>query len=280
MRVVRTKREMRELSEQWRREGRRIAFVPTMGFLHEGHLSLCDIARQAGDVVVMSIFVNPTQFGPNEDLARYPRDLEGDVAKARARGVDVVYAPSASEVYPAGFQTYVEVTELSLPLCGSRRPGHFRGVATVVTKLFNVVRPHVAVFGEKDYQQLKVIERLVRDLDLDVEILSGPIVRESDGLAMSSRNAYLSAEERQRAVSLSRGLRRALALFRDGERRGSVLVEAVRKEMDEAGGIRIDYVELRDAETLAELEVADRPAVLAVAAFVGDTRLIDNVVLR
>ena len=279
METVTTRSDMWRLSDEWRRAGKRIAFVPTMGYLHEGHLSLFDIGRRAGDVLVVSIFVNPTQFGPNEDLERYPRDLEGDLAKARSRGVDVVYAPDVSEVYPEGFQTFVEVTELSKPLCGARRPGHFRGVATVVTKLFNVVRPHVAVFGQKDYQQLKVIQRLVRDLDMDIEILSGPIVREPDGLAMSSRNAYLSPEERQRALSLSRGLAKAEAMFARGERRASVLVEAVRKEMDEAGGVRIDYVELRDAETLEELERVEGPAVLAVAAFVGSTRLIDNVLL-
>jgi pantoate--beta-alanine ligase len=193
-------------SEAARQRGDRIAFVPTMGALHEGHVSLLREGRRHGERLVLSIFVNPTQFGPNEDLARYPRDLDGDLALAASAGTDVAYVPDAAAVYPPGFQTFVQVREVENGLCGDRRPGHFAGVATVVCKLFNVVRPHVALFGEKDFQQLAVIRRMVRDLDMSVDVVGMPIVREADGLAMSSRNRYLSPAERQRALSLSRGL--------------------------------------------------------------------------
>jgi pantoate--beta-alanine ligase len=224
------------------------------------------------------------QFGPTEDLARYPRDLDGDLAKARAAGVDIAYVPDASAVYPTGFQTVVEVRELSKSLCGARRPGHFAGVATVVLKLLHTVRPHVAVFGQKDWQQLQVVRRLVVDLDLDVEIVGLPTVREADGLAMSSRNAYLSPDERRRALAIPAGLAAARERFATGEREAAALVDTVSAALREAG-LRIDYVEVRDAETLAALERiegaerADRPVVLAVAVFAGATRLIDNIVL-
>src|SRR3954468_23647728 len=218
---------MRARSESWRAAGKRIAFVPTMGYLHAGHVSLLDEGRRRGDRLVLSIFVNPTQFGPSEDLARYPRDLPGDLAKAAGAGTDVAYVPEARDVYPPGYQTYVEVRELEKGLCGDLRPGHFVGVATVVCKLFNVVRPHVALFGEKDYQQLAVIRRMARDLDMGVEVAGLPIVREPDGLAMSSRNAYLSPEERQRALALSRGLFAARARVEAGERDGAAVVAAV-----------------------------------------------------
>jgi pantoate--beta-alanine ligase len=248
--------EMTAWSEAARARGERIAFVPTMGYLHAGHVSLLEEGRRRGDRLVLSIFVNPTQFAPTEDLARYPRDLDGDLAKAAGAGTDVAYVPEARDVYPPGYQTFVEVRELEKGLCGDFRPGHFVGVATVVCKLFNVVRPHVALFGEKDYQQLAVIRRMVRDLDFGVEIQSVPIVREPDGLAMSSRNAYLSPDERRDAVSLSRAL---AAIAPSG---------------------RVDYVELRDADTLEGVAAVERPAVLALAVFFGKTRLIDNRVLR
>ena len=279
MKLVSTRAEMQDRADDWRRDGRKIALVPTMGFLHEGHLSLLREGRRRSDVLVLSLFVNPTQFGPNEDLARYPRDLEGDLAKARACGVDFVFAPTPDEMYPPGYQTYVDVRALSQGLCGDRRPGHFAGVASVVAKLFHLVRPHVAIFGEKDYQQLAVIRRMVRDLDLGVEVVGMPIVRESDGLAMSSRNAYLSPDERQQALSLSRSLRRAEELVRDGVRQVKRICDAVRAVISEAPSARIDYVELRDAETLAEIDQIDRAAVLALAVFIGKTRLLDNRVL-
>lgn len=270
--------EMAAWSEAARARGARIAFVPTMGYLHAGHVSLLEEGRRRGDELVLSVFVNPAQFGPGEDLTRYPRDLAGDLAKAAGAGADVAYLPDARDVYPDGYQTYVQVRELEKGLCGPHRPGHFVGVATVVCKLFNVVRPHVALFGEKDYQQLAVIRRMVKDLDMGIEIAGMPIVREPDGLAMSSRNAYLSAAERERARALSRGLFAARDRAQAGERDGAKLIGTVSDALD--GQVdRVDYVELRDAESLQPLGRLDRPAVLAVAAFVGNTRLIDNVKL-
>ena len=274
--VLRTVAEMTAFSEAARARGERIAFVPTMGYLHAGHVALLEEGRRRGDRLVLSIFVNPTQFAPTEDLARYPRDLEGDLDKAAGAGTDVAFVPGDAEMYPRGYQTFVQVRELEKGLCGAHRPGHFVGVATVVCKLFNIVRPHVAIFGEKDYQQLAVIRRMVADLDMPIDIVGMPTVREPDGLAMSSRNKYLSPEERQRALALSRGLRAARALFEGGERDSAKLVAAAHTQIAPAV-TRVDYVELRDADTLAP--IADRvagPAVMAVAAFVGTTRLIDN----
>jgi pantoate--beta-alanine ligase len=276
--ILRTVAEVKAWGADLRRAGRRLALVPTMGYLHEGHLSLMREGRRHADAVATSIFVNPTQFGPKEDLSRYPRDFEGDLAKCASVGVDAVFAPSEpGAMYPPGYQTYVEVTEVSKGLCGDRRPGHFRGVATIVTQLLCLFRPEVALFGEKDYQQLQVIKALNRDLHLGVEILGMPTVREPDGLAMSSRNAYLSAEERQRALSISRGLGAARALSRAGTREAAALVEAVRKEL-RAADLREDYVELVDAERLTPLATLQpgQPARLLVAAFCGATRLIDN----
>lgn len=279
--LIKTPAEMRARSEAWRTAGKRIAFVPTMGYLHQGHASLLDEGRRRGDVLVLSIFVNPTQFGPKEDLSRYPRDLDGDLAKAERAGVDVAYVPDAAAMYPPGYQTFVEVEELQKGLCGASRPGHFRGVATVVLKLFHAVQPHVALFGRKDYQQLQVLSRMVRDLDLGVDVLGLPIVREPDGLAMSSRNAYLSPDERIRALALSRALQAARVSFEEGERDAGRLVERARAILYQTSGVQLDYLELRDAESLAELQgrVTGR-AVMAVAAFVGTTRLIDNQLLE
>jgi pantoate--beta-alanine ligase len=270
---------LRARAEDLRRDGRKIVVVPTMGALHEGHLSLLRAGRARGDILILTIFVNPTQFGPNEDLAKYPRDEAGDVAKARACGIDLAFCPEASAMYPPGAQTFVDVRELSQPMCGARRPGHFTGVATIVTKLFHVTRPHVAVFGEKDYQQLAIIRRMVRDLDFGIEIVGVPIVREADGLAMSSRNAYLDATGRRAALSLSRGLAAAEAKFTGGERDAGALVAAARALLEAEPMVRIDYVELRNANDLSQVSRADAPVVLAVAAFVGTTRLIDNRVL-
>jgi pantoate--beta-alanine ligase len=275
--VVRTVDEMTAFSEAARARGERIALVPTMGFLHAGHVSLLDEGRRRGDRLVLSIFVNPTQFAPSEDLARYPRDLEGDLAKAANAGTDVAFVPDDDQMYPPGYQTFVRVRELQEGLCGASRPDHFQGVATVVCKLFNIVRPHVALFGEKDFQQLAVIRRMVVDLNLPVEVAGLPIVREPDGLAMSSRNKYLSPEERQRALALSRGLFAARALFDSGERSAQALVATARAPIAVAAP-RVDYVEVRDAESLRPIaERVEGPAVIAVAAFVGPTRLIDNV---
>lgn len=276
-RILRTRAEAREWAKSVRREGRRIALVPTMGYLHEGHLSLMREGRRRADVVAVSIFVNPAQFGPREDLSRYPRDFEGDVAKCAGAGVDVVFAPEPAEMYPPDYQTYVDVTEVSQGLCGERRPGHFRGVATIVSRLFILFSPDVALFGEKDYQQLQVIKALNRDLDLGVDVIGMPTVREADGLAMSSRNAYLSPEGRSQALALSRGLRAAQELHRSGTTSAKALTDAVRRELA-AADLKEDYVELVDATRMTPLtEVAPgQPARLLVAAFSGTTRLIDN----
>ena len=270
---------MRGRSRRARAQGLRVGFVPTMGYLHEGHLALIRRARELSDFVVVSIFVNPTQFGPNEDLDRYPRDMERDRRLCRAEGVDAVFVPAVDELYPEGFQTFVTVEQVSRPLCGASRPGHFRGVATVVLKLFHIVEPDVAVFGRKDYQQLQVIRRMVRDLDLPVEIEGFPTVREPDGLAMSSRNAYLSPAERERALAIWRSIRRAEELVAGGEVSTASLAGEVRRVL-EGAGLRIDYVEIRHPETLEPVERVEPEAVLAIAAFVGNTRLIDNRVLR
>jgi pantoate--beta-alanine ligase len=278
MRVASNKAELREALEPARRQERTIGLVPTMGYLHEGHLSLLRAARAACDVVVMSLFVNPAQFGPGEDLDRYPRDEERDAALASEAGVDLIYAPPVEEVYPNGFSTRVEVGGLTEVLCGdpSRRgPEHFGGVTTVVAKLFNTVQPDVAYFGQKDAQQLVAIRRMVRDLDIPVRIEALPIVREPDGLAMSSRNAYLGSVDRERATALSRALRVVERVAREDSLAAGI--EAGRREL-EAAGVEPEYLEARDAETLEPVAELDRrPALIAVAARVGGTRLIDNV---
>lgn len=262
-------------SEATRARGERIAFVPTMGALHAGHVSLLSAAREHGDRVVLSIFVNPTQFGPKEDLERYPRDLEGDLAKAAGVGTDMAFVPEVKDIYPADHQTFIDVREVSQGLCGGRRPGHFTGVATVVCKFINIVRPHTALFGEKDFQQLAVIRRMVTDLNLPVDVIGRPTVREPDGLAMSSRNAYLSPAERARALAISQGLWATGECFAAGERSAAALVEValstMKKRVDS-----IDYIEVREADSLRPVDRLDGPAVLLVAAFVGTTRLIDN----
>jgi pantoate--beta-alanine ligase len=273
--------EFRAACDAVRASGARLGFVPTMGALHAGHLHLVRVARRHAERVAVSIFVNPTQFGPNEDFSRYPRDLGRDVELLASAGADLVLAPSPAEMYPAGEQTRVRVAGLTDHLCGPFRPGHFEGVATVVTKLFAVAGPCTAVFGRKDYQQLKVIERLVGDLLLPVQVVGEPTVRDADGLALSSRNAYLSAEERRRALAIPRALAAAAAAFRGGERLARSLIEPVREALREAG-LRPDYAEIADPDALFPLDpgavVGDR-ALIALAAFCGTTRLIDNLVL-
>ena len=270
---------VRARCDEARSLGRRVAFVPTMGALHAGHLRLVEVARGLGDLVVVSVFVNPTQFGPGEDFDRYPRDLAGDAAKVESRGADLVFAPTVAAMYPKGARTRVSVSGLTAGLCGAHRPGHFDGVATIVAKLFNVVGPCAAVFGRKDYQQLQVVTRLAADLDMPVEIVGVPTVREADGLAMSSRNAYLSPDERRRGLSIARGLSAAHQLFRGGERDAGALRRAVAARVDESADA-VDYVTVADPASLQELtaEVGDR-ALIAVAARFGKTRLIDNTVL-
>jgi pantoate--beta-alanine ligase len=270
--------ELSAWTKDLQRQGRTIGFVPTMGFLHEGHCSLMRIARPQVDILIVSIFVNPTQFAPGEDLDRYPRDEEGDLAKCRAEGVDAVFLPTPASMYPDGYQTVVTVPDLASGLCGRSRPTHFAGVATVVLKLFHLVRPDVAVFGRKDYQQLAVIRRLVRDLDLDVDVQGGPIVRESDGLAMSSRNAYLQPEQRQQALALSRSLDAAEAAVARGTPAAEILA-TTRATLGSLTLGDVDYVELVDADEVTPVDAIERPAVLALAVRFGGTRLIDNRVL-
>ena len=276
MELIRDVRQMRLWSLDLRREGKRISFVPTMGFLHEGHLSLIRAARKAGDAVVVSIFVNPTQFGPQEDLDAYPRDLDRDMALCREEGVDLIYHPEPGSIYPEGFQTYVEVEGVSRGLCGASRPGHFRGVATVVAKLFNQVVPHAAFFGMKDYQQVAVIRRMVRDLDMDVEVVGCPTVRESDGLAMSSRNVYLSPEGRKAALCLHRSILLARKLLDEGVRESSEITEKVTRLIGDEPLARIDYVEIRHPDTLEPLPIISERGVLLLAVRVEKARLIDN----
>lgn len=282
MRTVETKAELRAALTPLRREGRSIGLVPTMGYLHEGHISLLEAARSECDVVVMSLFVNPSQFGPGEDFDRYPRDLEHDRSVADAAGVDLIYAPSVEEVYPAGFATTVAVHGLTEVLCGdpaSRGPEHFRGVTTVVAKLFNTVLPDVAYFGQKDAQQAVVIRRMAEDLDFPVRVEVLPIVREHDGLALSSRNAYLSKEERNRALALSRALAEARTAAHTGADTTSAL-DAARTVLAGAG-VQPEYLEARDAELLHPIETFNgRPVLVAVAARFGGTRLIDNIVIE
>ncbi|MDD3445260.1 MAG: pantoate--beta-alanine ligase [Zavarzinia sp.] len=274
--VARSVAALRRTVQAWRAAGLRVGFVPTMGALHAGHLSLVDMARARADRVVVSIFVNPTQFGPNEDFGKYPRQEAADAARLAAFGVDLLYAPAVDEMYPAGAATTVKVGVVTERLEGVCRPGHFDGVATIVAKLLNQVQPHVAVFGEKDYQQLLVVRRLAADLDMDTDIVPGPTVREADGLAMSSRNAYLSDEDRAVAASLPSTLNFVATQLRTGAD-AAPLLDAGRTRLLKAGFSEVQYLDLACATTLAPLEKADRPARLLVAAKVGATRLIDNV---
>ena len=279
MQICETIEATRAASRAARKAGKRVGLVPTMGALHAGHLSLVRIAKQQSELVVVSIFVNPLQFGPTEDLAKYPRTFERDCELLKKDGVDVVFAPSVAEMYPTRNVTYVNVEGLSERLDGQSRPGHFRGVATVVSKLLHIVEPDVAVFGQKDAAQLAIIRRLVRDQNFPVEIVAGPIVREPDGLAMSSRNAYLDPQQRKQALVLSRALGRVQEAFRAGERSTARLVAAGSEVLSEEPTVRLDYFSAVDPETLEPVETVTCETLIAVAAYVGKTRLIDNVVL-
>jgi pantoate--beta-alanine ligase len=272
--------EMQAWSNRVREAGKRIGFVPTMGYLHEGHISLVREAGRRSDRCVVSIFVNPLQFGANEDLSRYPRDLERDRAQLQQAGVDALYLPEAAAMYPAGFQTRVDVAEVTSGLCGTSRPEHFRGVTTVLTKLFNTVKPHVVFFGEKDFQQLVTVRRMVKDLDFDIGVIGMPIVREDDGVAMSSRNKNLSSEERTAARCLPRALEAAKRDVAGGERSIEHLRRRVESIIREEALARIDYVELVDVETLRAVARIEQPTLLALAVRFGSTRLIDNTVLE
>jgi len=280
MQVFDTVSALRKFLATHRAASKRIGLVPTMGYLHAGHISLVHAARQECDLVVMSIFVNPKQFGPQEDFATYPRDMEGDLRQAHEAGVDVVFAPVVEEMYPPGFLTEVSVRELTAPLCGASRPGHFNGVTTVVAKLFNIVGPDRAYFGQKDYQQVLVIRKMATDLHMPLEVITCPTVREPDGLAMSSRNAYLSPAERQAALVLWRALRLAEEHLAQGERQGARLAATLRDFIAQEPLARIDYVAVCDPNTLREVEQLSGTVLVALAVYLGQTRLIDNAILR
>jgi pantoate--beta-alanine ligase len=276
MEIIESVALMQSKAEELRLSGNTVGFVPTMGFLHEGHLELMRVARRLSDKVIVSIFVNPTQFGPQEDFERYPRDTKGDLAKVGGVPVDMVFMPTAGEMYPGGFQSNVSVRDLGRHLCGLSRPGHFDGVTTVVSKLFNITKPHIAVFGQKDYQQLAVISRMVEDMNMDIEIVGVPTVREQDGLAMSSRNAYLSPEERRSALCLKKAMDLAGDLYASGERDVSVLRSSMERLILDHPFTNIDYVAVCDSITLDELKTVGDQFLVALAVKVGKTRLIDN----
>jgi pantoate--beta-alanine ligase len=278
MKIIRTVSEMQRIADELRKT-KTLGFVPTMGYLHEGHLALVKAARKLADVVVVSIFVNPIQFGPSEDLSRYPRDFERDSRLLEQENTDIIFYPGDGEMYEKDFSTYVEVKKLEDHLCGKTRTGHFTGVATVVTKLFNIVKPHFAVFGQKDYQQLTVIERMVRDLNMDVKIVAHPTIREADGLAMSSRNTYLSPEERKKALAISASLRHAEDMFKAGERDIGAIKKVVNDILHKEDGINIEYIDICDAATLEDISRVQNKAVIAIACRIGKTRLIDNTIL-
>jgi pantoate--beta-alanine ligase len=278
MKIINSVNKMQKLSDELRIT-KRIGFVPTMGYLHEGHLALVRKAKELGDIVVVSIFVNPIQFGPQEDLAKYPRDFERDAELLKKENTDIIFHPFTEEMYSHDFSTHVEVRKLQDFLCGKTRAGHFVGVATVVTKLFNIVKPHFAVFGQKDFQQLVIIEKMVRDLNMDIEIIGHPIVREQDGLAMSSRNTYLSKNERDKALLISTSLKKAEKLFQEGERKTAVLRKEVEGVLRQKEGIAVEYISVCDANSLEEQDTIKTRAVLAIACRIGKTRLIDNTIL-
>jgi len=279
IKIIHSVVEMQAHSDRLRQQGKTIAFVPTMGFLHDGHLSLIREGRKRADCLVVSIFVNPTQFGPTEDLKTYPRNFARDLERTRTEGVDVVFAPSDKELYPEGFQTFVKLEALPEHLCGISRPLFFRGIATVVTKLFNIVKPHTAVFGQKDYQQLVVIRRMVADLNFGIEIVGCPTVREADGVAMSSRNSYLSPDQRRHARCLSEALEDAQAMLNRGMNDAGRLTQAAAEKILSHPQTDIDYIAICDPETLEDIAIVDRPALMALAVKVGTTRLIDNRIL-
>lgn len=280
MNIVETIAQVRAQVKNWKHDGLTVGFVPTMGYLHEGHLSLIERARRENDRVVVSIFVNPTQFGPNEDLASYPRDLERDAALCEGVGTDLIFHPEPSEMYPQDFCSYVDMDVLTQELCGLSRPVHFRGVCTVVSKLFHIVQPDRAYFGEKDAQQLAVIRRMVQDLNMDLEIIGCPIVREADGLAKSSRNTYLSPEERKAALVLSRSIFLGKQLVEQGENDAQKVIAAMTELISAEPLARIDYVKTVDLLTMQQIEVLDRPFLTAIAVYIGKTRLIDNFMME
>ena len=280
IKIITTATEMQKHSDRVRNLGKTVAFVPTMGFLHEGHLSLIKEGRKLGDDLVVSLFVNPSQFSPEEDFESYPRNFDKDIKLLQKEGVDVIFSPNEDEIYQDGFQTYVDLENLPSHLCGISRPIFFRGVATVVAKLFNIVKPHIAVFGQKDCQQLVIIRRMVRDLNFDIKIVGFPIVRETDGLAMSSRNSYLTPEQRINAVSLYKALKQSQKLVESGIKDAKRIIDVAYAFIKSHPETAIDYIAICDPETFADMETIDRPALMALAVNIGKTRLIDNMILN
>jgi pantoate--beta-alanine ligase len=278
--IITTVKEMQVRSDKIRCQGKTIVFVPTMGFLHAGHLSLIREGKKYGDDIVVSIFVNPAQFGPGEDLATYPRNFERDLKLLKKEGVNAVFAPDAVEIYGEKFQTYVELEKLPNHLCGLSRPVFFKGVATVVIKLFNIVKPHVTIFGQKDYQQLTVIRQMVCDLNFDITVVGAPTVRESDGLAMSSRNTYLTPDQRMSALSLNLSLKKAQTLVENGLQDAAKIIDAAAKLIRSHPETEIDYITICDPETLDDMKTIDKPALMALAVKIGKARLIDNMILN
>jgi len=279
MNIIASPEDMQKTALALRRAGKRIGLVPTMGFLHEGHLALVKLARRQADVVVLSIFVNPTQFGPNEDFSRYPRDFERDRTLCATAGVDIIFNPAPEAMYPAGYSVYVEENGLSKGLCGASRPGHFRGVLTVVAKLFNLTQADVAVFGQKDAQQVRLIQQMARDLNFPVTIVLAPIIREADGLAMSSRNTYLSPAERREALCLQQALQTARRLYRAGERDARRIIAAMKAGIEPVPAARVDYIAIVDADTLQRVQRIETSVLVALAVYIGKTHLIDNLTL-
>jgi pantoate--beta-alanine ligase len=280
MEIIKSIQEMKRFSSQARKEGKKIVFVPTMGFFHEGHLSLMREGKKMGDILVVSLFVNPTQFGPSEDFERYPRDFERDRKMSEDVGVDVLFSPERGDVYPPDHQTIVRVEKLTRGLCGRSRPTHFQGVTTVVNILFNIVKPHIAIFGEKDYQQLVTIKQMVKDLHMDVEIVGMPTVREKDGLAMSSRNQYLKPHEREAALAIYRSLKKAEDMIIKGVREIDSLKAEIKEVLSNEPLLKIDYIEICDASTLENIDIISGDVIIAIAVYIGETRLIDNMVFK
>jgi pantoate--beta-alanine ligase len=278
--IIKTTKMMQERSDRMRRQFKTIAFVPTMGFLHEGHLSLVREGKKRGDDLVVSIFVNPSQFAPGEDFESYPRDLDRDLEILQEEGVDAVFNPDDKEIYGDEYQTYVDLEKLPNHLCGISRPIFFKGVATIVAKLFNIVKPHVTIFGQKDYQQLVVIRQMVRDLGFDIEVVGAPTVREPDGLAMSSRNAYLSPEQRTSALSLYDSLQKAQELVENGIQDANLIIDSAAELIQSRPETEIDYINICDTETLVDIQTIDKPVLMALAVKVGKARLIDNMILN
>lgn len=280
MNIIETIGDMQVAAERGRLTGKKISFVPTMGYLHDGHLSLMRMARKLGDLLVVSIFVNPSQFAPHEDFDTYPRNFQRDFNMTEKEGVDILFTPKADDIYPEGYQSYVTLEKLPSHLCGLSRPAFFKGVATVVTKLFNIVKPHTAVFGKKDYQQFLVIRRMVFDLNMDIDIVGGETIREPDGLAMSSRNAYLTASQRKSGLSLNKALLAAQKAVESGITDASRIIRETKEFIGSHPETHIDYVTICDPETLEEMHIINRPALMALAVKVGPSRLIDNMILN